>query len=75
MSTDIVQFQDSNGGPGPEVFQWPALRLYIIISIPLMVVTFAAWGIIYKWESWKAEKKRRKVLDEEKGPEAETKDA
>ena len=67
MSTDIVHFQDSNGGPGPEVFQWPALRLYIIISLPLMVVTFAAWGIIYKLESWKAEKKRKKVIDEEKG--------
>ena len=60
MSTDIVQFQGPNGGPGPKVFQSDALKLYIYISIPLMVLTFAAWGAIYKWESWKAEKQRRK---------------
>ena len=61
MSTDIVKFEGENGGPGPEVFQSDALKLYIYISIPLMVVTFAAWGIIYKLEKWKAEKKRRQA--------------
>lgn len=65
MSTDIVKFEGSNGGPGPEIFQWPALRLYIIISIPFMVVTFAAWGIMYKLEIRRAEKRRRKVLEKE----------
>jgi hypothetical protein len=69
MSTDIVKFEGTNGGPGPEVFQSDALKLFIYISIPLMVFTFVAWGIIYKLESWKAEKKRRKALEKEESEE------
>jgi hypothetical protein len=65
MSTDIVRFQGPNGGPGPEVFQADALKLYAYFSIPLMVLTFAAWYLIYKLESWKAEKKKRKALERE----------
>jgi hypothetical protein len=65
MSTDIVKFEGENGGPGPKVFQSDALKLYVYISIPLMVATFAAWGIIYKLESWKAEKKRIKALEKQ----------
>ena len=71
MSTDIVQFENSNGGgPGPKVFQSDALKLYIYITLPLMVLTFAAWGVIYKLENRKAEKKRRKTIETEKSEEA-----
>jgi len=65
MSTDIVRFESSSGGPGPEVFEADALKLYAYISIPMMVLTFAAWYLIYKWETWKAEKKKRKALEKE----------
>jgi len=65
MSTDIVKFEGPNGGAGPKVFQSDALKLYIYISLPLMVLTFAAWAIIYKLESWKAEKKKKKASEKE----------
>ena len=67
MSTDIVQFQGSE--PGSEVFRSDALKLYIYVSVPLMVLTFAGWGVIYKLETWKAEKKRRKAIEKEKSEE------
>ena len=67
MSTDIVQFQGSE--PGLEDFQLGALKLYIYISVPLMVLTFAAWGVIYKLETWKAEKKKKKAIEKEKSEE------
>jgi hypothetical protein len=65
MSTDIVRFESPGGGPGPEVFEADALKLYAYISIPLMVLTFVAWYLIYKWETWKAKKKKRKALEKE----------
>ena len=65
MSTDIIRFESPSGGPGSEVFQADALKIYVYVSIPLMVLTFAAWYLIYRWESWKAEKKRRKTLEKE----------
>ena len=64
MSTDIIRFESPSGGPGPAVFEANALKLYACISFPLMVLTFAAWYLIYRWESWKAEKKR-KALEKE----------
>ncbi|KUJ17136.1 uncharacterized protein LY89DRAFT_585234 [Mollisia scopiformis] len=60
MSTDIVRFQGPNGGPGPKTFQAEALKLYVYITLPMMLLTFAAWFLIYKLESRKADKKRRR---------------
>jgi hypothetical protein len=65
MSTDIIRFESPSGGPGPAVFEANALKLYACISFPLMVLTFAAWLLIYRWETWKVEKKKRKTLEKE----------
>jgi hypothetical protein len=66
MSTDIIRFQSPSGGPGPKVFQAEVLILWLYVSVPLIVVTFAAWGIIYKIESMQAKKKERKKKEDEK---------
>ncbi|RDW85933.1 hypothetical protein BP5796_04258 [Coleophoma crateriformis] len=69
MSTDIVKFQSTAGGPGPIVFQRAALSLYLYVTIPLMVVTFTTWWGLYRCEQYKAKKSERKSKnrDAEKG--------
>lgn len=49
MSTDIVRFQGGNGAGTQEVFSLPALKLFLIISLPMMAGTFIAWFAIYWW--------------------------
>ncbi|TVY55321.1 hypothetical protein LCER1_G003907 [Lachnellula cervina] len=48
MSTDIIHFQAESNTYG-KIFQLGALELYLAITIPLMVVTFAAWYLVYRW--------------------------
>lgn len=43
MSTDIIRFPSSNGG-----FQWGALSVWLKATLPLMFLTFVAWGVVYK---------------------------
>jgi hypothetical protein len=43
MSTDIVTFPNEEGG-----LQWSALRLWLVVTVPLMLLTFIAWAIVYK---------------------------
>lgn len=43
MSTDIITFPSADGG-----FQWPALRVWLGATAPLMLLTFVAWGVVYK---------------------------
>ncbi|KAH7313155.1 hypothetical protein BKA65DRAFT_517421 [Rhexocercosporidium sp. MPI-PUGE-AT-0058] len=45
MSTDIIKFpsQQESG----QVFQLGALRLWLIITLPLMAITFIAWWLVY----------------------------
>lgn len=43
MSTDIYTFPSAEDG-----FQWPALRVWLAATLPLMLVTFLAWGIVHK---------------------------
>lgn len=45
MSTDIIHFA-SNKDSG-RIFQLGALQLYLAITIPMMVVVFLAWGVVY----------------------------
>ena len=49
MSTDIIRFEALEGGLFTEHFSVEALRLFFAISIPLMVVTFVSWYLIYWW--------------------------
>lgn len=41
MSTDIIKFE-----AGVQKFQWRGLRLYLLICLPLMLVTFLAWWVV-----------------------------
>lgn len=59
MSTDI--FRTTNTGQFGNTVQLGALRLYIMISLPLVVVTLLAWYGFYWWENRK-EKLRKKII-------------
>ncbi len=41
MSTDILQFSNNQ-----EEFSTRALQIYLAITLPFMVVTFGAWGLL-----------------------------
>ena len=43
MSTDIVHFPSDNG-----CFSWAALSVWLEATLPLMFLTFVAWGIVYR---------------------------
>lgn len=57
MSTDILQFTNNQ-----EDFSFRALQIYLEVTIPFMVLTFAAWRILYVWT-----KKREQAEENEKG--------
>jgi len=65
MSTDIVNFDGPSGGPTSRIFRLDALKLFLYISIPMMVVAFAAWAILYKLASRKASRKDQKARKRE----------
>lgn len=51
MSTDI--FRATNTGQFGNTVQLGALRLYIAISLPLVVITLLSWYGVYWWETRK----------------------
>ena len=51
MSTDV--FRATNTGQFGDTVQLGALRLYVAISLPLVVVTMLAWYGVYWWEKRK----------------------
>jgi hypothetical protein len=53
MSTDILQFSDNK-----EDFSSKALQIYLAATIPFMVLTFAAWRILYIWTKRREETKK-----------------
>lgn len=50
MSTDIIHFPKAESGPLESVVSPRALQLYLIISLPLVVVTLGGWYLYYLWE-------------------------
>lgn len=58
MSTPIVQFNPppSDGQPR-KVFSSAALKLYLVITLPLMVLTFISWAF-YKYAERRKDKKK-----------------
>ena len=58
-----MKFEGPIGGPASKIFRLDALKLYLSISIPMMVLTFATWGVLYKLESRKAAKEEQKVKE------------
>lgn len=61
MSTDIVTYQASSKGVTHETVSSEALRLYLILSLPLTLATFLAWYGVYWYITWKEEKLKRKL--------------
>ena len=51
MSTDI--FNPTKTGLFGNTIELGALRLYITISLPLVVMTLLAWYAVYWWETRK----------------------
>ena len=50
MSTDIIHFPKAEAGPYESKFSLGALELYLVISLPLVIVTLAGWYLFYLWE-------------------------
>lgn len=61
MSTDIIRYQTNKEGSSVKVVQSGALRLFLAITLPMMVITFAAWYIVYWWVH-NREKRRTKEI-------------
>jgi hypothetical protein len=56
MSTDIVHFNDGGNGVVQKFAPKGALQLYFAVTIPLMGLTFLAWGTLQIWEKKKMQK-------------------
>ena len=50
MSTDMIQFAKANVGPFGSLFSVGALGLYLLISLPLVIITLSGWYLFYRWE-------------------------
>lgn len=66
MSTDIIRYQRGDDGTGPErkVFSAAALKLFVEICGPLMLITFVAWGVFYWWVNRKRREQEQRIFDE-----------
>ena len=55
MSTDIVRFPKAStvSETQKKVVSVEALQLFMAICIPLMVLTFVAWYVVYWWHNRK----------------------
>lgn len=50
MSTDIVQYSKiPNSNDYEEEYSSAALKRYVMVTLPLMALTFLAWWILYFW--------------------------
>jgi hypothetical protein len=64
MSTDIIKWQFNAEGQTQRVYQSEALNLYLVITIPMMLVTFGAWRVVYIWMRWKESRDADKAKNE-----------
>lgn len=68
MSTDIVKFpttpEQQDAG---KVYHPAALNLYLEVTLPMMVLTFAAWAAMYQWSKRKERLQRKKETSEKSG--------
>jgi hypothetical protein len=62
MSTDIFQSTDSDhpksGAPNPYTYLNP-LQIYLVLSLPLTVVTLLFWAGFHFWEMRHEHRKKR----------------
>ena len=66
MSTPIVEFPHDTSTFSSRNIGTGALDLYLVMSLPLMVLTFVAWGGMSWWYG-RAERKKAKLSREKKG--------
>lgn len=64
MSTPIVHFQNNDDGFSVRNIGFGALKLYLVISLPLVLLTLLAWGIFSLREKRRERKEREKTEDE-----------
>lgn len=62
MSTDIVHWNKSGNA---KTYRSSALRVYLAISLPFMVVTFAVWYGFHHFEKRKDEQRHEKNRQEQ----------
>jgi hypothetical protein len=53
MSTDIIRWNSDADGRLKKIVSTGALQLYLTITLPLMIGTFAAWYGVYWWVNTK----------------------
>ncbi len=61
MSTPIVTFVPGSSSISDRNVSTGALGLFCAISVPLVLLTFAAWGAVYWWESRKENQRQLKT--------------
>ena len=59
MSTDI--FKATNTGKFGNTVELGALRMYVMISLPLVVITLLAWYGVYWWETRKEKLQMKRI--------------
>lgn len=57
MSTPIITFKSGMNSIADREIGWGALKLYALVSVPLMILTFAAWIFVNLTEKRKARKR------------------
>ena len=56
MRTPIVAFNTTETGISNRNISFGALKLYVAISLPLMLLTFLAWRGMFWWEDKKTQR-------------------
>lgn len=64
MSTPIVNFDKNKHDFSIKNIGFGALKLYLVISLPLVVVTLLAWWAVSLREDYKDKKEREKIEDD-----------
>ena len=63
MSTDIVQWQTVPGGL-EKVVSLGAIEIFLVITIPCMILTFAGAYGFYRWSKWREQKQMDRQANE-----------
>ena len=64
MSTDIIHWHQVDDGKSEKTFQLSALRTYLAISLPFMLVTFSVWYGFHWYGARKEQCKARFAKDQ-----------
>ena len=60
MSTDIVQWQRNPMGTIVKTVSSEAIMVFLAATIPLILLTFAAWYVVYRYLERKQEKHNKR---------------